>query len=85
MHAAAPEIMRIAIIGTGISGLVAAHLLRRDHDVVVYESEERAGGHSHTHRIEQSVGHGCRGRPRSAFANAQRRFPRERKAFGRWH
>jgi predicted NAD/FAD-binding protein len=44
--------MRIAIIGSGVSGLVAAHLLSRRHDVVLYESDERAGGHSHTHRVE---------------------------------
>ncbi len=44
--------MRIAIIGSGVSGLVTAHLLRGRHDVVLYESEERPGGHCHTHRIE---------------------------------
>ena len=44
--------MRIAIIGSGVSGLVTAHLLHGHHDVVLYESEERPGGHSHTHRIE---------------------------------
>jgi uncharacterized protein len=42
-------LMRIAIIGSGISGLGAAHALTRlDHDVVVYEKEYRIGGHSHT-------------------------------------
>ena len=44
--------MRIAIIGSGVSGLVTAHLLQRHHDVVLYESDERPGGHSHTHRVE---------------------------------
>jgi predicted NAD/FAD-binding protein len=44
--------MRIAIIGSGVSGLVTAHLLRRRHDVVLYETDERPGGHAHTHRIE---------------------------------
>ena len=44
--------MRIAIIGSGVSGLVTAHLLRGRHDVVLYESDDRPGGHSHTHRIE---------------------------------
>ncbi len=44
--------MRIAIIGSGVSGLVAAHLLHRRHDVVLYESEDRPGGHSDTHRVE---------------------------------
>ena len=40
--------MRIAIIGSGVSGLVAAHLLHGRHDVVLYESDERPGGHVDT-------------------------------------
>jgi predicted NAD/FAD-binding protein len=44
--------MRIAIVGSGISGLVSAHLLSRRHDVVLFEADERPGGHSHTHRVD---------------------------------
>jgi predicted NAD/FAD-binding protein len=44
--------MRIAIIGSGVAGLVSAHLLHQRHDVVLYEADDRAGGHTHTHRIE---------------------------------
>ncbi|MGB1780108.1 MAG: NAD(P)/FAD-dependent oxidoreductase [Longimicrobiales bacterium] len=44
--------MRIAIVGTGVSGLVAAHLLKREHDVVVYEARDRIGGHVHTIEVE---------------------------------
>lgn len=40
--------MKVAIIGTGISGLTAAYLLQRNHDVSVYESENRLGGHTAT-------------------------------------
>jgi predicted NAD/FAD-binding protein len=36
------------VIGTGISGLVCAHLLSRNHDVTVFEAEDRPGGHTHT-------------------------------------
>ncbi|HEY3637826.1 MAG TPA: FAD-dependent oxidoreductase [Rhizomicrobium sp.] len=39
---------RIAIIGTGISGLSAAFLLGRMHDITVYEKDARPGGHSRT-------------------------------------
>ena len=39
---------RIAVVGTGISGLSAAWLMARRHDVTVYEAAERAGGHSCT-------------------------------------
>lgn len=40
--------MRIAVIGAGISGLVAARGLAREHEVVLLESERRIGGHTHT-------------------------------------
>ncbi|MFZ5723156.1 MAG: NAD(P)/FAD-dependent oxidoreductase [Pseudomonadota bacterium] len=39
---------RVAIVGSGISGLTAAHLLCRRHDVTVYEADTRIGGHTHT-------------------------------------
>ena len=44
--------MKIAIIGSGVSGLVCAYLLHRRHDIVLYEADDRPGGHSHTHRVE---------------------------------
>jgi predicted NAD/FAD-binding protein len=40
--------MKIAIVGSGVSGLVAAHLLNRDHDITVFEADSRAGGHANT-------------------------------------
>jgi predicted NAD/FAD-binding protein len=48
--------MRIAIVGTGISGLVAAHRLHRDHDITVYEAAARIGGHTHTVAVEEPGG-----------------------------
>ncbi|MGV3633231.1 MAG: NAD(P)/FAD-dependent oxidoreductase [Pseudorhodoplanes sp.] len=42
------ERQRIAVIGTGISGLSAAWLLSQRHDVTVFERAPRIGGHSHT-------------------------------------
>ena len=44
--------MRIAIVGSGISGLGAAWALARHHHVVLYEREDRAGGHANTREIE---------------------------------
>ena len=40
--------MRIAIIGAGVSGLVAAYLLNRQHEVEIFESRATAGGHANT-------------------------------------
>ncbi len=40
--------LKVAVVGTGISGLSAAWLLSRRHDVTVYEQSERIGGHSNT-------------------------------------
>jgi len=39
---------KIAIVGSGISGLGAAYLLSQQHDVTVFEADHRLGGHSHT-------------------------------------
>ena len=44
--------MNIAIIGTGISGLTAAYLLNRQHDITVFEADERLGGHTATIDVE---------------------------------
>lgn len=43
--------MRVAIVGSGIAGLVCAYLLHPLHDVVVYESSGRMGGHTHTVQV----------------------------------
>ena len=43
---------KIAIIGSGISGLTAAHVLSRKHQVTVFESSDYIGGHTHTVPVE---------------------------------
>jgi uncharacterized protein len=40
--------LKVAIVGTGISGLSAAWLLSKRHEVTIYERSDRIGGHSHT-------------------------------------
>jgi len=44
--------MRIAVVGSGISGLASAWLLAREHDVTLFEANDYLGGHTHTHAIE---------------------------------
>lgn len=40
--------MKIAVIGSGVSGLVCAHLLSKRHEVHVFEAADYIGGHTHT-------------------------------------
>lgn len=40
--------MRIAVIGTGVAGLTCVELLRRRHEVVAFEAQDRPGGHTNT-------------------------------------
>ena len=44
--------MKIAIIGSGISGLTASYILNRKHDITLFEKNDYIGGHTHTHVIE---------------------------------
>lgn len=46
--------MRVAIIGTGISGLGAAHRLGDKVDLTLYEASDWVGGHSHTVDVDVS-------------------------------
>lgn len=43
---------RIAIIGSGISGMTAAYLLHKQHDISVFEANDYIGGHTATKDIE---------------------------------
>ena len=45
--------MKIAVIGSGIAGNVAAYHLCREHEITVFEAGSHVGGHSHTHTVMQ--------------------------------
>jgi predicted NAD/FAD-binding protein len=40
--------LRIAVVGAGISGMGAAHMLSKEHHVTIFEAEKRLGGHART-------------------------------------
>lgn len=44
--------MKIAVVGTGIAGNVAAYHLNREHDVTVFEADSRIGGHTNTVEVQ---------------------------------
>ena len=48
--------MRIAVVGAGVSGLLAARLLHAEHEVVVFEASSYAGGHTNTVRVPTPTG-----------------------------
>ncbi|MFF7630601.1 NAD(P)/FAD-dependent oxidoreductase [Streptomyces cyaneofuscatus] len=52
----AGERRRTAVVGSGVAGLTAAHILHKAHDVTLYEADDRVGGHAHTHELAASDG-----------------------------
>jgi predicted NAD/FAD-binding protein len=48
--------MRVAIVGGGVSGLVAAHRLHPRHEITLYEAGEQLGGHTNTVTVERPGG-----------------------------
>ncbi len=72
---------RVAVIGSGVSGLTAAYLLSRSHHVTLYEEQQRLGGHAHTHTVP--VGRGGELRVDSGFiVHNDRTYPLLRRLFG---
>ena len=49
--------MKIAIVGSGISGLVTAYLLSQNHDITIYEAADYVGGHTNTVSVELNDKH----------------------------
>lgn len=50
------ENRRVAVVGSGVSGLVAAHALCSTAEVTLYERDQRLGGHAHTHSVDIGIG-----------------------------
>src|SRR5262245_38228752 len=48
--------MRIAIVGSGISGLTAAHELHPHHEITVFEADAKVGGHTNTITVQGADG-----------------------------
>lgn len=46
----------VAVIGSGVAGLTAAHLLADHHTVTLFEADDRLGGHAHTHDVTMPDG-----------------------------
>jgi predicted NAD/FAD-binding protein len=44
--------VQIAIVGSGIAGLSCAHVLRRRHEITLFEAADRLGGHTNTVRVD---------------------------------
>ncbi len=48
--------MKLAVIGTGISGLVVAYLMRKRFELTVYEANDYVGGHTNTVKLNRPYG-----------------------------
>ncbi|UVF79885.1 NAD(P)/FAD-dependent oxidoreductase [Gordonia mangrovi] len=46
----------VAVIGSGVAGLTAAHLLADQRTVTLFEADDRLGGHAHTHDVTMPDG-----------------------------
>jgi predicted NAD/FAD-binding protein len=73
--------MRIAIVGSGIAGLSCAHVLGPTHEVVLYEADERLGGHANTVTVDDPEA-GPIGVDTGFIVHNQRNYPNLTRLFG---
>jgi uncharacterized protein len=72
--------LKVAVVGAGISGLGAAYLLARAHEVDVFEQEGNAGGHTNT--VSQRVNGKLLGLDTGFLVHNERNYPLLRRLFG---
>src|SRR4051812_20564780 len=51
-----PHIRRVGVIGSGVAGLTAAHVIAASAEVTLLEAEDRLGGHADTHLVSTPTG-----------------------------
>ncbi|WP_425457097.1 NAD(P)/FAD-dependent oxidoreductase [Amycolatopsis cihanbeyliensis] len=72
---------RVAVIGGGIAGLTAAYLLQRRYEVLLFEADDRLGGHAHTHDVPSARG-GTIGVDSGFIVHNDRTYPFLLRLFG---
>jgi predicted NAD/FAD-binding protein len=71
---------RIGVIGSGVAGLTAAYLLQRKYEVLLFEADDRLGGHAHTHDVPSAHG-GTIGVDSGFIVHNERTYPTLLKLF----
>jgi len=71
----------VAVIGSGVAGLTAAHLLQRQFDVQLFEADDRLGGHAHTHDVAMTNGQ-VAGLDSAFLVHNDRTYPNLLRLFG---
>jgi predicted NAD/FAD-binding protein len=58
--------VKIAIVGGGVSGIVAAHALHKRHEITLFEANAYLGGHTNTITVEREMARRSRSTPASS-------------------
>jgi predicted NAD/FAD-binding protein len=72
---------RVAVVGSGVSGLTAAYLLQRRYEVLLFEADDRLGGHAHTHELPDPLA-GALAVDSGFIVHNERTYPNLLRLFG---